>query len=92
MKIWLKGGLIGLGISASLLLLSLVPFAGSLFLLNMVIGMPLTLFLNFLGLKMYDPSYDSVAFWVGGILNPLIVSFIIGAIIGWIIGKMKSRA
>ena len=98
MKTWLKGGLIGAGISAVMSIIFLISsfmglegFGFYLFVLNTFIGMPLTIILNFLGLKMYDPSYDSVSFWIGGIFDPLIVSFILGALIGLIIGKIKSR-
>ena len=96
MKAWLKGGLIGAGISA---IMTLIHFTLSnindifslFFILNMFIGMPLSGIMTFFGLSMSDPSYDPIAFWIGGILNPLIVSFILGAIIGWIVGKVKSK-
>lgn len=83
MKTWIKYGLIGIGIS--------IIFSIFLFIWNLLIGMPITIIMQFFGLKMYDPSYDRIAFWIGGVLNPIIVWFIIGAIIGLIIGKIKSR-
>ena len=80
---WLKGGLIGFVVSV---ILQLVPLIG--FLIRAPVGLILLfILLPFVG---ENKISDDTA----GILTvslSLIFYFLIGALIGWIVGKMKSN-
>jgi len=92
MKMWLKGGLIGLGIGVVLDLIVYIPGIEGLGMIPMII---ISLPLLFLVTRspLHFPAGDSYGFLLLGlsfILSP-ITCFILGAIIGLIIKKLKER-
>ena len=86
MRPWLKGGLIGAGISVILFLLSFLEDFLFFGFISFII-MYLNFWLPLLGFCVGDIS---CIFYVSSFLS-LIEFFIIGALIGWIVGKRKSK-
>ncbi|MBU0761176.1 MAG: hypothetical protein KJ600_04505 [Nanoarchaeota archaeon] len=90
MKTWLKGGLIGLGISLVGILgyflgaaYSIMPSVGPLMVLNVPNGL-LLVAISGGGWRGFGPIYF-------GIITAPITYFLIGALIGLVIGKIKQR-
>ena len=78
MKSWVKGGLIGAGIIAILMILSLfIEIFGSI---RLLLSMPLLL-VDILGIFPKG--------WIFSVLELLIIYFGLGALIGWLIGRKK---
>lgn len=92
MRTWLKGGLIGLGIIVSIFLIDILlglpsPFSGegSMFIFFLS-SLPFLVVFDFFDKNPYSwlfafTIYTTVTF---------LAYFLVGAIIGWIVGKIKS--
>ena len=84
---WLKGGVIGLVFVLILFLLIYFNLLGSSISGTLGIFIVVITFIGALGLC----PENACQFYTAGLLILLIESFIIGAIIGWIIGKIKNK-
>ncbi len=95
MKAWLKGGLIVAGINLVLIILAfIVPspaFSLDKSILEPNFGIILIVpsILIFEGLK--EIVYFKANTFISLVVIPTIVYFLIGALIGWIIGKIKKK-
>ena len=98
MKAWLKGGLIGGGIILFLYLIAL-PLKGSVIVVPFYcLSYPLFLIFYFV----FGNKANGVISYPGGeffsfpkgwfVFLTIILYFLIGSLIGWIVGKMKSHA
>ncbi len=78
MKAWLKGGLIGGGISIFVFVINImVAFLWKPFLIDMLIKPTTWLNLLFYGVFIF------------GILQYGLLGFLIGALVGWLVGRKK---
>jgi hypothetical protein len=89
MKAWLKGGLIGVGIGLILGVIGVLIFGECLFSHGPGIICKFLIYDTLLLMKYIFPFYD-LAIVIMFLYN-LIKFFIIGALIGWIVGKIKSK-
>ena len=93
MKAWLKGGLIGLGVG---IILNLAWFIPGINIFAMVISSILSLPLLFLIMRLFPaPSgaSGSEGFLLLGLsfLSSIVSCMLLGALIGWIVGKIRSN-
>ena len=93
MKSWLKGGLIGLAIAIFLMIISIVFNISFLqdFLakISFIFSVPFVYLFQFLGLAGTGENYGLVVIFI--FFGLILELFIFGAIIGWIVGKIKSH-
>lgn len=94
---WLRGGVIGVLILVIILFLSIIlaligkvdvilnnPF---IYIIVKILASPTSI----LNLFPIDPINNSILWYCFGIISGVIVYFLIGAVIGWIVGKIKSK-
>ena len=86
MKAWLKGGVIGIGVFVVFIIIALIldglgEGAPTWLSLPLISGF---LFTNFASYQIRDFVF------INGLIS-VIIYFLVGAFIGWIIGKIKSK-
>lgn len=97
MRAWLKGGLIGggIGVIVSIIFLMSVFMQSSLFGLQYIIilAIPLTISIAYVtGFLLACHGEECMGAWVWSLVISLIITlFLIGAIVGLLIQKIKSR-
>ena len=86
MKTWLKGGLIGAGLDLIILLIAIITSSPTetKFLAVGFVQLPFSYILSVFGSSYLNYNFSTL------ILGGLVIYFIIGTIIGWIIHKIKS--
>jgi len=98
MKAWLKGGLIGVGISVILIIIfilcGLICVGDEACIGCLVFGIPLPGVLillsepfNFISNIILRKTSE----WLVFSIFSIVIYFLIGALIGWIVGKIKSK-
>jgi hypothetical protein len=94
---WARGGIVSVVLSAVVALILFIfftcstPFTDSCWFPSWAVIFYLPLVIFQINLPVYPASFADTAFLIKIILAAIIFYFIIGAIIGWIYGKIKNR-
>lgn len=93
MRAWLKGGLIGIGFSVIFMIVAIIFNANFLgdFLakISFWFSSPFVYLFQMLGLDKTGENYGLIVIFI--FLGLALEFFILGSLIGWIIGKVKSK-
>lgn len=84
-KYWLRGGIVGLVVSLMLILFSFRSSSTEEIALGLALTQPITILLYVLGLRNLMNNIPIL------ILGGLATYFLIGALIAWIVGKIKEK-